>query len=154
MATATAIMTAADLVRAVTEVTEQSGSAVATGREIYAWCAVNNVDWGEFMNPKGKHFWKADHANAPDVLRKFKIETLSRVGQNAWCLARRWIDGCEWTTRQVPRWRAIPWDSQRRNWMWRCAERVDATVMPYDVFDAQALARCQSATNESDDESD
>jgi hypothetical protein len=146
MVSALAIMTAADLVRAVTEITQQTSQAVATGREIYAWCAANHIDWGEHMSPKGKHFWKADHANAPNVLRKFKIEPLTHVDQNGWCLAKRWNEGCDWTTRQAPRWRAIPWDSSRSNWMWRCAERVDAAALPFHFFDPQALSRCQAAS--------
>ena len=136
------ILTAPVLVRAVTEITAQTGQAVATGREIYAWCAAHGIDWGEHMNPRGKHFWKADHANAPGILRKFKIEPLTHVGQNAWCLATRWNDGCVWTTQQTPRWRAIPWDSERNNWIWSCAVRVDTNTPPFSLFDVQALAQC------------
>ncbi len=148
MVNTSTIMTTADLVRAVTEITQQTGQAVATGREIYAWCATNHIDWGEHMTPKGRHFWKADHANAPDALRKFKIEPLTHVGQNAWCLARRWNEGCIWTTQRSPRWRAIPWDPVTKNWMWRCAERVDATTSAFHLFDPQALARCQGTSQE------
>jgi hypothetical protein len=155
MATPQAIMTVADLARAVTEITQQSGQAVATGDEIYVWLAANNIDWGGNMTPRGRHFWKADHANAPGSLRKFKIEPLTHTGANAWCLARRWVDGCVWTTQQAPRWRAIPWDATKKNWIWRCAERVDATVEPFNVFDVQALARCKAAGQEGlDDEKD
>ena len=67
MATPQAIMTAADLVRAVTEITQQSGQAVATGDEVYVWLALpaNNIDWGGNMTPRGRHFWKADLFGVP-----------------------------------------------------------------------------------------
>lgn len=144
-------MTAADLVRAVSEITHRTGNAVATGREIYAWCAANQIDWGELLSPKGKHFWKADHENAPSVLRKFKIEPITHVGQNGWCLASRWGDACEWTARQSPRWRAVPWNAARANWMWRCSERVDRSTPPLAVFDRDALARCQATAPDDED---
>lgn len=47
---------------------------------------------------------------------------------------------------------AIPWDAAKWNWLWRCAERVDATVAPFNVFDVQALAHCQASTLGDDDE--
>lgn len=142
------IMTANDLVCAVTEITMQSAHPVATGDEVYAWLMANNIDWGENITPRGRHFWKADHANAPFVLRKFKIEPLTHTGANAWCLARRWIDACAWTAHQSPRWRAIPWDVTKKNWIWRCAERVDANVEPVSVFDVHALVRCKAAAQD------
>ena len=61
---------------------------MATGDEIYVWLTANNIDWGGNMTPRGRHCWKADHANAPGVLRKFKIESLTHTDANAWCLAR------------------------------------------------------------------
>ena len=150
MANLPRVMTAVDLVQAVTVISQRTGQAVVTGREVYAWCAANRIDWGEHMTPKGRHFWKADHANAPTVLRKFKIEPLTHVGQNAWCLASRWNDGCDWTTRQGPRWRAIPWDAAKSNWMWKCAERVDRSAPAVAIFDRLALARCQAALQKGD----
>jgi len=153
MATTIAVMTPADLVRAVEEVTRRSGHPVATGDEIKAWCGASKpmIDWGAYTKPGGNHFWKADHANAPNVLRKFKIEPLTQRGLNGWCIARRWRDGCAWAATQSPRWRAIPWDPKKKNWIWRCAERVDGSVQPFNVFDVQALARCSGSQHDRDD---
>jgi hypothetical protein len=142
-------MTATDLVRAVREITQASGRPIASGDpEIYAWCRSNGIDWGDQPGWYGRQFHRADHDNAPKSLRKFKIEPLTHRGRNAWCLAERWLEACEWTAKNDPWWRAIPWDDQRRNWIWKCAERVDGTVAAFLDFDREALARCHAAASD------
>ncbi len=133
------IMTAAALLDAVTELTTQSGRPLASGDEIYQWCAKNGVDWGEHLTPRGRYFWDADHANAPNVLRKFKKERVTKGSQNAWCLADAWHDACSWTVHQVPRWQAVPWSTVNNNWIWQCAQRVDATTSSFLQFDRDAI---------------
>jgi len=132
-------MTAAVLVDAVAALTLESGRPLANTEEIYASCGLNGVDWGEHLTPRGKHFWEADHANAPNMLRKFKKERVTKGSQNAWCLADDWHQACAWTVRQMPRWQALPWSTVNKNWIWQCAQRVDTTTPSFRQFDLDAI---------------
>lgn len=78
-------MTGADLYEAVVELTTPPRSAVATGDEIRAWLARHpHIDPGEGITPVNKHWWEADHANAPSKLRKFKVQSKAwKVGSNS-----------------------------------------------------------------------
>lgn len=116
------VMTADILLAAVTDLTRDASHPLATGDEIKAWCGKRNVDWG--VQVGGGHFYRADHANAPAPLRKFKIYPVTQKGKNAWCLEKNWSRACAWAEAQTPRWLAIPWSRSQRNWMWEQARRV------------------------------
>ena len=128
-------MTPADLLRAVREITAPPGPAVAIGAAIYPWLAKNGIDPGAALKPVNKWWWDADHANAPSVLRKFKVQNAgwsaasgkppcSPTGDNDWCVIERWDDACEWTTLQRPVWRATHWCSTCANWIFECSAPV------------------------------
>jgi hypothetical protein len=143
-------MTQHDLLQAVTEIAKSSDSPVVTGPMIKAWCSRNDIDWGANAKPTGIHFWNADLANAPKVLRKFKQECkkvppsglpVAARSPNGWCLIKDWTAACNWTAAQTPPWRAVPWDSERANWIWRCAARVGAGSL-LATFDQTTLAGC------------
>lgn len=145
-------MTPADLLRAVREITAAPGPAVAMGAAIYPWLADNGIDPGAGRKPRNPFFWKADHANAPTPLRKFKAQKAgwtmssgeapcSHTGDNGWCLVERWDDACEWTMLQRPVWRATPWCSTCGNWIFECSALVKRGTGLVG-FDARVLKAC------------
>lgn len=155
-------MTAADLFRAVQELTGSGRPAVATGDDIRDWLVrTPHIDPGEHVTPVNKHWWAADHANAPSTLRKFKVQTrgwlpesgkapCSTRGDNGWCLVERWDDACAWTTERVPRWRATPWCRTCNNWIFECSalvQRGSALV----GFDDRVLSSCAFGPNSHQD---
>ena len=146
------LMTAADLLRAVTEITRTPGPAVATNDAIYAWLDRNGIDPGANQTPLNKAWWAADHANAVTHLRKFKVQTrhwfpasekppCSHRGDNGWSLIDRWDDACHWTTQQVPRWRATPWCGACANWIFECSAVVQRGTL-LAGFDVRTLQAC------------
>ena len=145
-------MTAADLLRAVSEITRPPGPAVATNAVIYAWLALNQIDPGAGQTWRNKAWWEADRSNAVSRLRKFKMQMAgctqasgrppcSPRGGNGWALIERWDDACHWTTSQTPRWRAIPWCTTCASWIFECSALVQRGEV-LAVFDARTLAAC------------
>jgi hypothetical protein len=145
-------MTPVHLLLAVKEITKPGAPAVATGEAIFRWLKIHNIDPGRAQTRGNRFFEEADHANAPTPLRKFKIQKRSwsaasgkapcaGSGENGWSLVERWDDACEWTTLQTPVWRATPWCSTCRNWIFECSALVQRGTA-LSGFDARVLNAC------------
>jgi hypothetical protein len=81
------IMSANDLVRAVTELEDRYPGGLVPAVDVDAWCNKEGIDYGEHDVPVCKHFWKAEHEEARGMHRvlKFKREA-KRTAPNYFAL--------------------------------------------------------------------